>query len=626
MSFSYILDVFINALASWIVLAGTILLCVIPGWGLARHIKLSSLCQLLAAVIFGFLWIYLLEFGAYLLSLPQWIPFSLLILSCLFSLAYCFYSSRNAEETVSFPMNGLLAWMSLAFWIFAFQVPIVAYGPAGWPGDWFEHYERSLFFLHQLPADTLFFNDFWPLAARGPVFNANAGLHMVAFGSDFATYQIISTCLNTFPVIAMALLIRDMARIPETRSIWISLLLFAWAPFAVQQEIYAWTKLFSIGFVLAGIHFYRTGLMNKNKHAMALSFLSFALGILSHYMVVIFTVFFIGHFLFFMWKKHWNWRPFIPSLAICCLILATWFGYLFVTFGIQATLKANSTLGGKYTNTMVSDADNYSHVQTAFAGNMISSVIPFTWRHNIEGLGRAPIVLQADFRFGREALPERSDPEFELYYELSANQRSLIGNLGTAGMAGLMLGLLIFWRSRGRQFETQSSSIDLQEMQENEFPGWKFWALFFIVGIPLNILPSRVFDFHGTAHLNLQPFVFLVIIFILRMIKTVPQLVKLFLLFLFFAESAINNWAMLILQTKTLPLAFDQLTDTLLVQGTIDASSSYVLSYELKLQKQLLYLSDKFASLAPAVSALSILFSVILAYLMRSKIKATFSE
>jgi len=147
---------------------------------------------------------------------------------------------------------------------------------------------------------------------------------------------------------------------------------------------------------------------------------------------MIFTVFFIGHFLFMMWKRHWNWRPFLPSLAICCLILASWFSYLFVTFGIQATMKANSTLGSKYLNLKGINFDKH-YLRTAFMGNMINTIIPFTWRHNIKGLGHAPVVLQADFSFGLKALPEKSDPEFEFYYELSANQRSLIGNLGTAG-------------------------------------------------------------------------------------------------------------------------------------------------------------------------------------------------
>ncbi len=505
--------------------------------------------------------------------------------------------------------NGLLVWLAVSFWIFSLQVPVVAYGPAGWPGDWFEHYERSLFFFNQLPADTLFFNDFWPLAARGPVFNANAGLLFFVFGSDFATYQIISTCLNTFPVIARALLLRDMARINETRSLWISLVLFIWAPFIVQQEIYAWTKLFSIGFVLAGIYFYRLSLMERNKTAMALSFLSFSTGILSHYMVVIFTLFFIIHFLFIIWKKYWDLRPFIPSLAACCLVLATWFGYLFISVGVQNTLKSNSTLGNKFANVMAEDTGSDYHFTTVFPGNLITSTIPFNWRHGFDGLGKAPVVLQADFRFGQKALPKESDPKFELYYELSANQRSLIGNLGFAGLIGLVFSLISFWRNRAQQVETQPGGSN---SQENELPGWKFWTIFFVVGIPLNILPNRDLNFHGMAHLNLQPFVFLFIIFILKELKALPQAVTLPLLFLFIAESAINNWAMLALQTKTLPLSFDPETDTLLVNGIIDASNPYVLSYELKLQQQILFLSDTFGESTLGVSALSILFSLLL--------------
>ena len=123
----------------------------------------------------------------------------------------------------------------------------------GWAVDWREHYERSLFFLEQLPPETTFIDGMWQLSARAPLFNSIAGLLMGGLGKDFWVYQIIASVLNAFPVICLALLFQNISRAHRIPSLILSCLIFALAPFAVQQEIYPWTKMFTTGFILVGI-------------------------------------------------------------------------------------------------------------------------------------------------------------------------------------------------------------------------------------------------------------------------------------------------------------------------------------------------------------------------------------
>ena len=150
---------------------------------------------------------YLLGFGAYLMKIHHSIPFWILIGICLSSLVYGLIANPKDNNNARTSWSGLAAWIALAVWIGAIQIVVVVYGAVYWSGDWYEHYERSLFYLDQLPPETRFLGGLWSLPARGPLFNVNAGLLMGGLGREFWVYQSISTVFNTFPIIAFALLI-----------------------------------------------------------------------------------------------------------------------------------------------------------------------------------------------------------------------------------------------------------------------------------------------------------------------------------------------------------------------------------------------------------------------------------
>ncbi len=275
----------------------------------------------------------------------------------------------------------------------AIQFHIVVYGAQfGWAGDWWEHYERSLFFLKQLSPETLFLNNLWTLPARGPLFNSVAGLLMGALGESFWVYQILATVLNSFCVLPVALLLKKISKLDTAWSLIISVMVFALAPFALQQIIYPWTKMFSTGFILTGIYFYIVGLEKGKNSFFAGSFLFFSLGILAHYMAVLFAIFFMVHFIFLQFKQQRILRGLMPSLLASFFVLSTWFFYLIPTFGIKETLLANNTLGNIYTTPAKKKSWlQLSHHQV-FWGNTVSTFIPFSFRHDWERPGWPPAL------------------------------------------------------------------------------------------------------------------------------------------------------------------------------------------------------------------------------------------
>lgn len=593
---------------------GAITLSILPGWTLAARLKLDPLSKLLVAVIGSYTLMYLLEFGAYLLSTPQWLPLSLLFLCCMISAALERKREKNSDPD-PFPWDGALTWAALAIWIMAMQSQIVVYGAVYWYGDWYEHYERSLFFLNQRPPETRFLEGGWPLAARGPTFNTDAALLMGLFGNDFWVYQGVATVFNTFPVLPLALLIRDMARMKQVPALLWSALILAIAPFAVQHEIFPWTKFFSVGFILGGIHLYRLGATNNRPWLTGWSFGAFAAGILAHYMALAFALFFAVHFLYLALKKHWAWPAVVYPPIACSALLATWFFYLIATFGLHATLTANSTLGKEYVKRLAWPGTEGLPWYKVFIGNMTNTLLPYSWRHEITGLGHAPRILQADPRAGPQFTPSLTElnRKTEWLADLVNNPSSLLGSLGWAGGLGLLMTVFLWIREQqkgpGRQKSESQSDPDTPRPQ----PGWRFWLIFFVLGIPLNVLPSPVYSPLGVAHINLQPFVCLAAVLVLRWLKEVPTTGKLMLLGLFLIESALTTGALIALQERLVPIVREP-DGTLSVEGKLGLNPIYVSNYIYKLFKNVVFVSDRLGDLATPGSLVMAVAAILLIF------------
>lgn len=526
---------------------------------------MDALTRLSITVLASLTFLYLIEYGAYLLSLPQVVP---LLLFTIASVASILLSKRSLPAR-----DGVLIWLALTFWVVGLQGVIVVYGATAWFGDWYEHYERSLFFVEQAPATTRFLLNTWSLPARGPLFNAAAGFMMNFLGKDFSTFQVISTTLNTLAVLSLALLFRDLSGLRQRSALWFSLLLCALAPWAVSQETFTWTKFAALAFLLQGIHLYLRGLKENNPSMTAGSFVVFAAGILVHYLNLVFVIFFGIHFLYITAKRKWGWKKLLVSAAVSALLLTTWFAYVFAVFGLKASFTANSTFGDFYSK--IHPSTGKPAWSRVFANNMITTTIPYSLRHGFpDNLGKAPVVEQADPRLGARHLPQVRNPLSEFLCDLANHPSSLLGSLGLAGIAVLLL--------------AARSSRTIQP--ERAVPGKIFWALFFLIGIPANIFLQRDFAAEGVVHLNLQPYVCLAILYAVCAIKDRSSGLKAAIIAVFVVESILVSGALILLESRPVPISMQN--GKLLVDGIVSLNRIYVSNYVYKLEMQAVFLSD----------------------------------
>lgn len=584
----------------------TILLSSIPLWHLTRYFKADPLTRLSVSVLGGFAVMYLLEFGAYLISAPKWIPFAIIFLGALASAIFLYSRARTDPDKSSFPWEGLAIWLALSLWILAFQMNVLNYGAQiTWYGDWFEHYERSIFFMDQLPASTTFLEGKFSLPARGPLFNANAGLLMSGLGHDFWVYQCISTTLNAFPVIIMGLLIKEVTSWSKNKALVSSAFFLGLAPFSVQQLTYTWTKFFAVGFILSGVYFYIRGCREKKFHLVGLSFLTFSLGILAHYMVLVPMLFFVGHFLYtsFLHPKIFK-VPVIYLFALSPLLLSTWFGFSFLTFGVNKTLNANTAIGKEYSENFYETKGRTLTHTDIFLGNMLTSILPDDWRRNWKGLGRSFFDKGESWPFGPKEFP----PEYKLVTEVNKkrldivnNQNNLVGNLGFAGSGGLIVALMVLILRRN----TPAYSLRKNGLE----PRIRFWLLFVFIGIPLNILPVPIYSPTGWAYAHLQVYVCLAALWILSILNVLSSKAKYLLLGAFIFNSVRSNYSWVLLHAR--PFEVTKLINgELLITGSQGLNHQYVNNLLLKAKELPVFLFDQYGNHIMAMSAFCILSAI----------------
>ncbi len=527
---------------------------------------MSPSVRLFVTAAFNFSLFYILGWIVYITSLPPWFPaFVLLALT-----AVSAFLILSKKVPLSITVSGLVFWAILSIWILSFQFGVVVYGGANWFGDWRENYEHALFFLEQRPLETQVLFNMWALPSHGPLFNSSVAILMSLFGKEFWVYQIISTVLSTFAVLPFALLIQSIVKIKQAAAHWVSLFIMIFAPFAFQMELYTNTKFFTLAFILGALYLYRRGIRTDRPYWSAGSMIVFSLGFLAHYSVFQFALFFVGHFFFVTFKRKWGIKPPLYAFLGCGILASSLFLHLFFHPGFEQTIKSNNE----------TDSEKSINLTESIKRNLLTAIIPYSFRRNWEGVAAAPVIAQKDDRFGKEFEPQESDPTFEWYYDLINNQGSLLSNLGIAGILGIYLAA--GWLVRN------SGILKNRAKQAKTLLGWKFWALFFGVGIPIHIALSP----YGTAQLNLHFFVCLTIIWIFKYLQQIPNAIKQALAVIFIAESLVTLWAWMNVLIRSVPISMIQ-EEELFITGELNFNPSYINNFILKLKTGSIFLSDK---------------------------------
>lgn len=439
------------------------------GWALAARLPLPPAGHLLVAGLASLLLLWLAGWTIYLSGLPWTAAWCLppAALAGLWwrrrELAELF---RNAEAR-----ECLFGVACLAFWNIGWQALVQSYSGGGWSGDWFEHWQRALFFLNRGPADELFLG-FYPLTARPPLANVLMAVWLELSRPEFYCYQLFSTLSSTLVFLPAALLALRWRRHPSTVTV-LTLLLMA-NPLFVQNAVFPWTKLPAAFFVLSALYFF---LLRRDGDASlrTAAFFSLALagGLLTHYSAAPYAV-----ALGLAW---WCWRPAgVTRLAFMrvtagaaglgTLLLVTWFGWAFSTYGFTGTVATNTAV-----TTVAKDV-------TDQLGRMLLNLRDTLVPHFLRSPDPALIAQSSPWGYARDWF-------FQSY------QLNLFLVLGSVAW------LAVLWEGR-KLWRTAVASVR-----------W-FWAGFCGLVILLGIISHGARDEWGLTHICLQALVILGIAFL----------------------------------------------------------------------------------------------------------------
>jgi hypothetical protein len=367
-----------------------------PGFFLVRRLRWSPMEKLCGSVGASFILVYLAFGLIYHLNSVGEMPSKLLALVSVASFCLAIAIRRDVVRLFrSFRVRqAVVALVFLLVWTLVILAMIRNYSGAGWYGDWLQHFQRSLFFLHHFPAsDPIYYGD--QLPSRPPAMNELAAFFMGQTADRFEIFQLIFSFLNLLMFWPCCLIIPVLVgsrkgffgqaslrpsavgsgQASRARtSVWPLVALFALNPVVMQNITYTWTKAFTAFYVVLGLWFYLAGWRKNDKLRMTFAFVALSAGLLVHYSAAPYLLFLTVHYLLCVFpQRSGRWREVATIAVVCGLLLATWFGWSIAVYGMHGTFASNTsvTLSHQYAgNNLVK-----------MAANLVDSIVPIVFRN-----------------------------------------------------------------------------------------------------------------------------------------------------------------------------------------------------------------------------------------------------
>lgn len=450
------------ALLFWLVALGL-------AWPLTARWSLAPSEKLLATVACSLMATYLMAFGIYAASLPAE---TLRLLPAIAGLNLILFRRPLLALLAEPAPREALAWLIVVTaGSLAFLALIPSYSGGGWIGDWFGHWQRTLFFLERWPRDTLF-NGFDPLASRPPLANLLTGAFLACTRADFAHYQVVTTVASAAVFLPAALLVRRFSS--ASLSVRLLAALFLASPLFLQNATFGWTKLTAAFFTLTALYFFlRAHYPAPPRAAPTLFSASLAAALLAHYSAGPFAVLFAVGWFWLGWARRGEtawWRGTASAALVGAALLATWFGWACAVYGLKGALFANTT-ATDYAGTFAGQAHT-------FALNFRDTLVP----HFLREVDFAP--------FAQLSVSGRWRDWFFFLY-----QTNLLFAFGSLTWLALLCAVPSAWRA-------------------TPFRQRLFWAGFVSGSIILGVAAHSGRDPWGLVHICLQPLVLLGLVFL----------------------------------------------------------------------------------------------------------------
>lgn len=322
--------------------------------------------RLMLAVGAALLGGYLTAFGVYLLGVDwRW-----------FWLAPTFGAAWAARHFSAVPAllrerdarAALATYGVVALWCLGWQATVANYSGASWQVDWWEHYDRTHFFLSHWPREMLFAT-LYPLPARPPLVNLWCAVLLGVSGSAFFNFQIFATLLSTLVVLPLWALAR---RISPAAPRWLLPMLLA-SPLLVQNATFTWTKLPAAFFVL--VAWVQLTAPDRLPARLATAAIALAGGMLAHYstgpwiLALGFAWLAVHRGL---WREVQVRRAILVGVALAVVLLTTWVGWSLATYGVETTFFKNTTVA-------LAPAGDLGERLSRVAGNLLRTVSPLSF-------------------------------------------------------------------------------------------------------------------------------------------------------------------------------------------------------------------------------------------------------
>ncbi len=439
------------------------------GWPLVARRGLTPAEKLVAATALSLLGVFLFAWGVFVFALPLatlWLLPVLALAGLAGETRTLVAFARDPEVRALCFAQGLVA-LSCLGWL----ATVEAYSGGGWSGDWFEHWERTRFFLERGPLDQKFLG-LYSLPARPPLANVVTGALLFLTRTDFATYQVVSSLFASVVFLPAALLARRFGG--DSKAITGCALLLLVNPLFVQNATFAWTKLPAAFFILTALYFFLSA--QEPGRALTPALLggaSLAAGLLAHFSAgpyaVMLTVLWLALGRSQGRRARW-WRQTALAGLAGALVLAAWFGWSLSAYGAAHTFLSNSS---------VTAADATAGSQIVKIGrNIFDTVVP----HFLRPLDPALIVQHSPWGYLRDFF-------FQCY---QVNLPLALGSMGSIVVAREA------WRAAGEAPATVR---------------W-YWTTLVVGVMLLGIGTHGARDEWGLAHICLQALVVLALAFL----------------------------------------------------------------------------------------------------------------
>ncbi len=203
-------------------------------------------CELLS-LYRGLLLTASLAFLSYIL------PFSYPFLFCFYLLFFAYGLKKSGGLWIRKPVFS--HYFLFFLYLFLWQCLFPFYYGGNWYGDWFEHYERVLFFLHQKPMEYSFLG-LYGILSRTPFFHLIQSFFLHASGISFLWYQALSTMLNSLFFIPFFLFLSKMKKERFRFLLYLS-------PYILRMATYLFPKALAAFFVLSAFYVFFYGRKGK---------------------------------------------------------------------------------------------------------------------------------------------------------------------------------------------------------------------------------------------------------------------------------------------------------------------------------------------------------------------------